>query len=293
MNNEITYHSESDLKALLTEKSRFSRIWQAYEVFKDNQEFCDYPFREQLYLLIENCVEEIKKARYEVLKGKSLIPKPEILPTLDEIGKRNHIRPTKMDLLISKITDGKYHRIIITGNSGVGKTTLGMALLNHAMLNSQSALFLNYPESIGLMASLSDKNSDSYKNYLKEILSHKILMLDDFLLNPPTPQEIFCLHRLIDLSEEKNCSLIFTSQYESVEWLNRLCQTQNLEDDKNAHALVDRLITDPIMVNLKGSSKRSRSNTIVINGGDGKKKENEAANDGNQSESSSEVQSHD
>lgn len=293
MNNEIKYHSEAELKVLLTEKSRFSRIWQAYEVFKDNEDFCDYPFREQLYLLMENCIEAQKEARYEVLKGKSLIPKPEILPTLNEIGKRNHIRATRMDLLTSKITDGKYHRIIITGNSGVGKTTFGLALLNHAMMNGLPSLFLNYPESIGLMSALSEKNSEQYKNNLKEMLAHRFLMLDDFLLTPPTPQEIFCLHRLIDLSEEKNCSLIFTSQYEAVNWLDRLCQAKNLEDDKNAHALVDRLITDPIMINLKGASKRSRSNTIVINGGDGKKKDAESVNDENKSESDGERKEND
>lgn len=61
-------HSEDELKQLFTKTLKLSSLWYAYEMLKDDSDFCDLPFSEQFYELGKVCHQKRLDNKYRLLK---------------------------------------------------------------------------------------------------------------------------------------------------------------------------------------------------------------------------------
>lgn len=61
-------HSEDELKQLFTKTLKLSSLWYAYELLKDDSDFCDLPFSEQFYELGKVCNQKRLENKYKLLK---------------------------------------------------------------------------------------------------------------------------------------------------------------------------------------------------------------------------------
>ena len=66
-------HSEDELKQLFTKTLKLSSLWYAYEMLKDDSDFCDLPFSEQFYELGKVCHQKRLDNKYRLLKKDSNI----------------------------------------------------------------------------------------------------------------------------------------------------------------------------------------------------------------------------
>ena len=91
-----------------------------------------------------------------------------------------------------------------------------------------------------------------YLNYIKKLQKIKVLIIDDFAMQPITQDE---LSDLLDIIEDRTQlgPIIITTQYPENKWHSLF------DDPTTSDAICDRLIPTAIKLNLKGKSLRGRS----------------------------------
>lgn len=137
--------------------------------------------------------------------------------------------------------------LIITGPTGGGKTYLAEAVGLQACVMGFTVAKIRYPilfEEIHVA-----KGTGMYLKYLRKIARIKILILDDFLMQPIEAADS---GPLLDIIEEKEQtgSIIVTTQYPVDKWHLKL------PDPTVADAICDRLTHGAIKLNLEGDSMR-------------------------------------
>jgi len=137
--------------------------------------------------------------------------------------------------------------IIITGPTGGGKTYLAEAVGLQACVMGFSVAKIRYP--ILFEEIHAAKGTGMYLKYLKKISRIKVLILDDFLMQPIEATDS---GPLLDIIEEKEQtgSIIVTTQYPVDKWHLKL------PDPTVADAICDRLTHGAIKLNLEGDSMR-------------------------------------
>jgi DNA replication protein len=137
--------------------------------------------------------------------------------------------------------------LIITGSTGCGKTYLAEAIGLQVCIMGFSVIKIRYP--ILFEEIHAAKGTGMYLRYLKKLAKTKVLILDDFLMQPI--DTIDC-GPLLDVIEEKEQtgSIIITTQFPIDKWHLKL------PDPTVADAICDRLTHGAIKLNLKGDSMR-------------------------------------
>jgi DNA replication protein DnaC len=137
--------------------------------------------------------------------------------------------------------------VIITGSTGCGKTYLAEAIGLQVCIMGFSVIKIRYP--ILFEEIHAAKGTGMYLRYLKKLAKNKVIILDDFLMQPIETNDC---GPLLDVIEEKEQtgSIIVTTQFPIDKWHLKL------PDPTVADAICDRLTHSAIKFYLEGDSMR-------------------------------------
>jgi DNA replication protein DnaC len=146
------------------------------------------------------------------------------------------------------------HNLIITGPTGVGKTYLACALGHQACRYDFTVV---YKQTSRLLQELVISKGDGrYFRTLNKLSKTNLLILDDWGLDTPSPEQRRVLLELLDDRYERGSTLI-ASQLPVDLWY------ENLADPTLADAILDRIIHNAYRLNLKGESLRKTKNNLT------------------------------
>ena len=137
--------------------------------------------------------------------------------------------------------------LLITGLTGCGKSYLACALGHQACSIGLSTLFLSMNHFADELTKA--RLEGTYQKLIKKLGKKDLLILDDFGLQPLTPEARLALLTLLeDRYEEK--SVIITSQLPLDRWYDYIAEPTL------ADAIMDRLINSSEHIELKGETLR-------------------------------------
>ena len=144
-----------------------------------------------------------------------------------------------------------HHNLLITGPTGAGKSFVACALTHAAVRRGHTALYVRTPR---LLAELALSRGDGrYVRRLGQLARIGLLVLDDFLLTPPSVIEAKDLLEVIDDRSQVRSTLV-VSQLPVEAWHPALAGG----DPTLADAILDRLVQHAHRLPLTGASMRRR-----------------------------------
>lgn len=139
--------------------------------------------------------------------------------------------------------------LILTGPTGSGKTWLACAFGNQACRQGKTVLFQRLPL---LLEELQISHADgSFRKRLAQLAKFDLLILDDFGMGALNPQGRSDMLEVIDSRVERR-STIVTSQIPVENWHDYLSGGNPTVAD----AILDRIISGPVRIQLRGDSMR-------------------------------------
>jgi len=166
--------------------------------------------------------------------------------------KRN-LSKEKLMLLADCSFIDRGENILITGSTGSGKSYLSCALGHHACVQGYRTLYFNmnrFTEQIGLA-----KLDGSIIKWLDRIRKAKLIILDDFGLQPISHQVKLIILQILEDRYEKSATII-CSQLPPNKW------HEYFAEPTIADAIMDRIIPKAHRIDLKGDSLRTKSKHI-------------------------------
>jgi len=155
--------------------------------------------------------------------------------------------------MLEEVSDCSFVRrgenILITGMTGCGKTYLAKALGYQACTLGMRTEYFNMNRFVETIAQA--KLDGTFQKLLDKIGRNDLLILDDFGLQPMTPEARIALLQLLEeRCDEK--SMIIISQFPINKWY------EYINEETLADAIMDRLINSSIHFDLQGESMRRR-----------------------------------
>ena len=130
-----------------------------------------------------------------------------------------------------------YRNIFITGATGCGKSFMACAFGMEACKHYYKTMYVRLPD---LLIDLKEaRKNNSYKRVLTKYTNPVLLILDEWLLMKPTPEEQEDIFELIH-HRRKRSSTIFCSQYSKEGWYEQLGGAAS----PLADAILDRIVHD-------------------------------------------------
>lgn len=139
------------------------------------------------------------------------------------------------------------HNLVITGKTGAGKSYLACAFAERACRLGFSALYVRAPR---LLQDLKVAGADgSYGRMLSRYAKLDLLVIDDWLLTPPTDKERQDLLEIVEDRAER-ASTLLAGQLPVKQW------HEAIGEPTLADAILDRLVHRAHRIELKGPSQR-------------------------------------
>lgn len=226
---------------------RLATMAVCFEQRLKNGDHRDLSHEEFVSLLVEDEFAARKNRRLERMIGRANF-KPE-QACLENISYDSRRGFEKKDILqfTSQVWIDNAQNVIITGPTGTGKTYLAEAIGLHVCKMGLAAKKIRYKRLFEELRAA--RGTGLYLSYLQKLQKIKVLIIDDFAMQPVTQDE---LSDLLDIIEERNQlgPLIVTTQYPVAKWHSLF------DDPTTADAICDRLIPTAIKLELKGKSLR-------------------------------------
>lgn len=222
---------------------RLSRMASQLSERMANGEQRELAPEEFLALLVEDEYLSRRQKRLGRMVGKAGF-KPE-QPSMEDIIYTPARGVTRKDLAV--FTTAKWINdainIVFTGPTGCGKSFIAQAVALQACRMGYAARYLRYPMLFEEVNAA--RGTGQYLKFLKTMAKTPVLILDDFLMQEVSVQD---LSPLMDVIEEKQQtgSVIVTTQYPIAKWHHRM------PDPTMADAICDRLVSTAYKFNLKG-----------------------------------------
>ena len=141
----------------------------------------------------------------------------------------------------------KAENVLITGPTGVGKTSIACALGHQACLNDYTVL---YEKAVKLFTRLKYSKAEcSYVKELAKIKKQHVLIIDDFGLHPIDDQSKLMLLEVLEDRYAEH-STIITAQLPVNQWYDFIANSTI------ADAVLDRIVHNSYKIDLAGDSMR-------------------------------------
>jgi DNA replication protein DnaC len=205
-------------------------------------------FLERLELLIEHEHLSREQRKQTRLVRQAQFKLRATLQDIDYQHKRNVTRSQ-----IAQLAKGEWiergQNLLITGPCGSGKTYLACALGHNACLKGYSVRYCRLSR---LWLMLTQAKADgSYQRELKVLAKTRLLIVDDWGLEPLTQPQRNDLMEIMDDRHGETSTMIL-SQLPTDQWY------ATIGDNTLADAILDRLMHNAHRLNLKGESMRKR-----------------------------------
>jgi DNA replication protein DnaC len=210
-------------------------------------------FNDRLYQLLD--AQDIFLKNKRVAMAFKLSKIKDKLASLDAIEYNTSRNINKMQIQTLSTLDFIRHKqnIIITGKTGTGKSFTAQAFANMAITSGYRAY---YTRVASLLEEIRVSRADgTYINLLKKYSKFKLLILDDFGVNPLMEEDALNLFEIIEDRTDIN-STIITSQLPVSQWYSYI------NNNTVADALLDRIVHSSHRIELEGESMRKRKNSI-------------------------------
>jgi DNA replication protein DnaC len=238
-------HSEKVIEQL--KSMRLSNMAESFQTRLKNGNIHDLAPEEFFALLVEDEYNARKNRKLSRMIGRANF-KPE-QAAIENINFSQSRGFTKKDImpLTTATWINNAQNLVITGPTGCGKTYLAEAIGLQVCIMGFSVIKIRYPLLFEEIHAA--KGTGMYLRYLKKIARIKVLIIDDFLMQPI--ETIDC-GPLLDIIEEKEQtgSIIITTQFPIAKWHLKL------PDPTVADAICDRLTQGALKFNLEGDSMR-------------------------------------
>ena len=142
----------------------------------------------------------------------------------------------------------KASNVIILGKSSVGKTYLALALLNAACRRDYTARFFR-TDDLAAQLAVMDYHDPKRLQFVNQITTTDLLVLDDFLTTPISPDTANMLFNILSAREGRGSTLV-TSQFNPEEWYT------SMTDKVVAESLLNRLVGGAEIISLDGPNMR-------------------------------------
>lgn len=142
----------------------------------------------------------------------------------------------------------KASNVIILGKSSVGKTYLALALLNAACRRDYTARFFR-TDDLAAQLAVMDYHDPKRLQFVTQITTTDLLVLDDFLTTPISPDTANMLFNILSAREGRGSTLV-TSQFNPEEWYT------SMADKVVAESLLNRLVGGAEIISLDGPNMR-------------------------------------
>ncbi len=227
---------------------KFSGMAEAYEEQLQQSQIGDLSFEDRFSMLVERqWIWKENRALTRRLKYAGL----KLDACIEDIDYR-HPRGLKRSTIEQLVTCEwiKYHRnCIITGPTGAGKTFIGCALAHQACREGYRSLYFYVPK---LFRELAMAHVDGrITKLLKKIANVAVLVIDDWGLATIKRHQYRDFLEILDDRHGSGSTLI-TSQFPISSW------HELIGDPTVADAILDRLVHNAYVIELKGESMRKK-----------------------------------
>jgi len=142
--------------------------------------------------------------------------------------------------------------IILVGPTGAGKSYIAQALGQAACRRYLSTRYAQLPDLLDELKMARTKSLEAFRRLRKQLVSVKLLIIDEWLMFPINDEETQLLLWIID-RRHNSLATIIASQYEPAEWLAQI------PIPVAAEAITDRLSAKAYRIIIKGNkSMRSQ-----------------------------------
>ena len=139
------------------------------------------------------------------------------------------------------------HHVVLEGASGNGKTYIACALGNAACRRFKKVAYIRMPELLDEITIA--RSSGELKKLLAAYKKVDLLILDEWLIRPLSPQEAYDLLEIVEARCKR--SMLFCTQYQPEGWYTRI--DPNPESDSPvSEAIMDRIIHNSYEIMVEG-----------------------------------------
>jgi len=225
--------------------SGMSRVWQS---LSETRRLHELSFTDGMQLLLQGEADERSNRRFDRLMQNARFRYRASVPELGYDAARGLDKAIVSELSTCRWIE-KGESLLISGATGVGKSTLATALGTQACAMGFSVMYFNTQKLV--TRTKNERLEGTILKFFDKVAKCKLLILDDFGLTNLQGQQQLDMLEIIEDRHGK-ASTIMASQLPVSKWY------EVFADETVADALLDRLVHSSYKIQLKGESLRKK-----------------------------------